>query len=60
MFFASKENFLSLFTRILLTANLAINSTMINFYCKKSVRIWSFSGPYSVQMPENTDQKNSE
>ena len=26
----------------------------------KSVRIWSFSGPYSVRMRENTDQKNSE
>ena len=26
----------------------------------KSVRIGRFSGPYSVQMGENTDQKNSE
>ena len=25
----------------------------------KGVRIWRFSGPYSVQMQENTDQKNS-
>ena len=24
-----------------------------------SVHIWSFSGPYSVQMQENTSQKNS-
>ena len=28
--------------------------------CLKSVRIWSFFGPYSVLMRENTDQKNSE
>ena len=26
----------------------------------KSVRIWSYSGSYSVQMRENTDQNNSE
>ena len=26
----------------------------------ESVGIWSFSGPYSVQMRENKDQKNSE
>ena len=26
-------------------------------HCLKSARIWSFSGPYSVQMPEYTDQK---
>ena len=25
----------------------------------KSVRIWSFFGPYLVQMRENTDQKSS-
>ena len=29
-------------------------------HCVKSVRIRSFSGPYSVQMRENTDLKNSE
>ena len=28
-------------------------------YCMISVHIWSFSGPYSVQMQENTSQKNS-
>ena len=28
--------------------------------CVKSVRVLNFSGPYSVQMWENTDQKNSE
>ena len=28
-------------------------------HCLKSVRIWSFSGPYSVWMWENKDQKNS-
>ena len=37
---------------------------MINFgyraHCVKNVGIWSFSGPYSVRMRENTDQKNSE
>ena len=27
---------------------------------RESVRIRSFSGPYSVRMRENTDQKNSE
>ena len=30
------------------------------YHFMKSVRIWSFSGPYSVQMRKNTDQKNSE
>ena len=29
-------------------------------HCVKSVRIRSYSGPYSVKMRENTDQKNSE
>ena len=29
-------------------------------HCLKSVRIWDFSGPYSVWIRENTDQKNSE
>ena len=29
-------------------------------HCVKSVRIWNFSGPYSVRMWENTDQKNFE
>ena len=29
-------------------------------HCVKSVRIRSYSGPYSVQMQENTDQNNSE
>ena len=28
--------------------------------CVTSVRIWSFFGPHSVRMRENTDQKNSE
>ena len=28
--------------------------------CVKSVRIRSYSGPYSVRMLENTDQNNSE
>ena len=28
--------------------------------CPKSVRIRSYSGPYSVWMQENTDQNNSE
>ena len=31
-----------------------------SFHCVKSVRIWSYSGPYSVRMRENTDQNNSE
>ena len=29
-------------------------------HCVKNVRVRSFSGPYSVEMWENTDQKNSE
>ena len=29
-------------------------------HCPKSVRIQSYSGPYSVRMWENTDQKKSE
>ena len=29
-------------------------------HCVKSVRIRRFFGPYSVQMRENTNQKNSE
>ena len=29
-------------------------------HCVKSVRIRSFSGPYSVQMRENTEQENYE
>ena len=29
-------------------------------HCVKSVRFRSFSGPYSVRMRENTDQKNAE
>ena len=28
-------------------------------HCVKSVHIWSYSGPYSVRMRENTDQDNS-
>ena len=26
----------------------------------KGVRIWSYSGPYSIRMRENMDQNNSE
>ena len=40
-----------------------IDSSMeitIKGHCVKSVRIRSFSGPYSVRIRENTDQKNSE
>ena len=29
------------------------------YQCVKSVRIRSYSGPYSLSMPENTDQNNS-
>ena len=29
-------------------------------HCVKNVRVRSFSGPYLVEMCENTDQKNSE
>ena len=57
MYFPSEENFLTLFTWILLTVDFAIKSAMISFYCVKSVRIWSFSDPYSVRMRENTDEK---
>ena len=31
-----------------------------NDHCVKSVRIWSFSGPYVPAFGLNTDQKNSE
>ena len=30
------------------------------FHCVKSVRIWSYSVPYSVRMRENMNQNNSE
>ena len=30
-----------------------------DFTLRKSVRIWSYSGPYSVRMRGNTDQNNS-
>ena len=36
--------------------NLSLTSI---YHCVKSVRIRSFSGPYSVQMQDNRDQKNS-
>ena len=32
----------------------------ITWNCMKSIRIQSFSGPYSIRMWESTDQKNSE
>ena len=28
-------------------------------HCVKSVRIWGYSGPYSVRLREKTDQTNS-
>ena len=31
-----------------------------DLHCVKSVCIWSYSGPYSVQKWENADQNNSE
>ena len=34
-------------------------SLNINHFVK-SVHIWSYSGPYSVQLRQNTDQNNSE
>ena len=39
---------------------LNILGKVLNNHCVKSIRIWSYSGPYSVQMQENTDQNNSE
>ena len=30
-----------------------------NIHCNKSARIRSYSGPYLIQMRENTDQNNS-
>ena len=36
--------------------NLSLTSI---YHCVKSVRIRSFSGPYSVQMQDNRDQKDS-
>ena len=35
-------------------------SNATSHHCVKSVHIWSYSGQYSVQMWENTDQNNSE
>ena len=32
----------------------------VSLHCVKSIRIRSYSGPYSVRMRENTDQNNSE
>ena len=32
----------------------------LTLHCVKSVRIRSYSGPYSVRMRENTNQNNSE
>ena len=40
--------------------NVLTNSLRSRLQCMKSVRIWSFSGPYPARMRENTDQKNSE
>ena len=60
MYFPSAENFLTLFTWILLTVDFAIKNARINFYWVKSVRIWSFYDPYSVRMRENTGEKSSE
>ena len=38
-----------------------ISTFRLNYsHCIKSVRIRSYSGPYLVQMRENTDQNNSE
>ena len=38
---------------------LMFNSFLIYTHCVKSVRIRSFSGPYSIRMREKTDKKNS-
>ena len=45
---------------VLFCAFIRINIFQNNSHCMKSVRIQSFSGPYSVRMQENTDHKNSE
>ena len=37
-----------------------LQSEILQVHCVKSVRIRSYSGPYSVQMRKNTDQNNSE
>ena len=39
---------------------IAMMIMMTKMHCVKSVRIQSFSRPHSLQMRENTDQKNSE
>ena len=36
------------------------NINHVDNQCVKSVHVRSFSGPYSVRMWEDTDQKNSE
>ena len=35
------------------------NTSRFAKHCVKSVHIWSFSGPYSVRILKNTDQKYS-
>ena len=52
-------------TVLRLDNNSALNVCLFNrnkyhWHWAKSVRIRSYSGPYSVRMQENTDQKNSE
>ena len=40
--------------------NHQLNVKSDNSHCVKIVHIRRFSDPYSVRMPKNTDQKNSE
>ena len=42
------------------TAIISVITIVDDSRCVESVRIRSFSGPYSVQMWESTGQKNSE
>ena len=63
LFFQIIVNFkhkLSLFYCTFITSFKQLLKTRLKLHCVKSVCIWSFSGPYSVTMMENTDQKNTE
>ena len=40
--------------------NFKEKSLLLDHHCIKSVRIWSYPGPYSGRMRENTNQNNFE
>lgn len=63
LFFQIIVNFkhkLSFFCCTFITSFKQLLKNLLKLHCVKSICIWSFSGPYSVTMMENTDQKNTE